>query len=116
MAGHTLLLDNQWDITLDGNGNIATTSGDYGVAQGVANSIRLFTNDAYYDPDKGVPHFAIDLKKAPQESVIRARLLQAALETAGVKAAKIESLAIVNRHLTGNIQLATEFGGADVAF
>ena len=56
--GHSLLLDVEWDIQLDASGNIAVTTGDYAVAQNVSNAVRLFTNDAYYDPDRGIPHFA----------------------------------------------------------
>lgn len=117
MAGHTLLLDQNWDLSLDGNGNLATVSGAYGIAQNVANAIRLFTNDAYYDPEKGIPHFTVDLKKAPQESVIRSRFIDAALTVSGVKNAEIAALALVNRNLTGEIHLETETGDkVDVAF
>lgn len=112
-----MLLDDQWDLTLDANGGIATVSGEYGIAQNASNAIRLFTNDAYYDPERGIPHFAVDLIKAPQESVIRSRFLRAALGVDGVKTAEITNLAVVNRHLTGNIQIETDSGGvADVAF
>lgn len=41
MYGHTLLLDADWDLQLDAAGNIMTSSGDYAVAQNVANAIRL---------------------------------------------------------------------------
>lgn len=118
MAGHTLLLDqNTWDLTLDGNGNIAVTTGAYGIAQNVANAIRLFTNDAWYDPQKGIPHFTVDLKTDPQESIIRSRFTRAALEVEGVASAEITALAIVDRVLTGNIILETVTGeSADVAF
>ena len=45
--GHTLLLSDDWDLMLDSGGNIRTATGAYGIAQNVANRVRLFTNDAY---------------------------------------------------------------------
>ena len=85
--GHSLLLDAEWDIQLDASGNIAVTTGDYAVAQNVSNAVRLFTDDAYYDPDRGIPHFAITLGRKPSMSVFRAVVRKAALGVDGVKAA-----------------------------
>lgn len=118
MSAHTLLLAlNDWDLTLDGNGNIAIATRDYAIAQNVANAIRLFTNDAYYEPERGVPHFIVDLKTNPQESLIRSKFLKTALAVEGVRQAEITSLNIMDRILTGNIAIKTNLGGsADVAF
>ena len=121
--GHSLLLDSDWDIQLDASGNIAETSGDYAVAQNVANAVRLFTNDAYYDPDRGIPHFALTLGRKPVMSVFRAVVRQAALGVDGVRAAEVKDLAlsqkdaqspdgssVTPRTLTGDIQLTMEDG------
>ena len=121
--GHSLLLDSDWDIQLDASGNIAETSGDYAVAQNVANAVRLFTNDAYYDPDRGIPHFALTLGRKPALSVFRAVVRQAALGVDGVRAAEVKDLAlsqkdaqspdgssVTPRTLTGDIQLTMEDG------
>ena len=80
----TLLLDTNWDITLDTGGYIATTAGPYAIAQNVANAVRLFTDDAYFDADKGIPHFSIELGHKPPYSIIRSRILQAARAVEGV--------------------------------
>ena len=121
--GHTLTLDADWDLQLDAAGNIMTSSGDYAVAQNVANAVRLFTNDAYYDPDRGIPHFAITLGRKPSMSVFRAVVRQAALGVDGVRAAEVKDLAlsqkdaqspdgssVTPRTLTGDIQLTMEDG------
>ena len=121
--GHTLTLDADWDIQLDASGNIAETSGDYAVAQNVANAVRLFTNDAYYDPDRGIPHFALTLGRKPALSVFRTVVRQAALGVDGVRAAEVKDLAlsqkdaqspdgssVTPRTLTGDIQLTMEDG------
>ena len=121
--GHTLTLDVDWDLQLDAAGNIMTSSGDYAVAQNVANAVRLFTNDAYYDPDRGIPHFALTLGRKPVMSVFRAVVRQAALGVDGVRAAEVKDLAlsqkdaqspdgssVTPRTLTGDIQLTMEDG------
>ena len=122
--GHTLTLDADWDLQLDAAGNIMTSSGDYAVAQNVANAVRLFTNDAYYDPDRGIPHFALTLGRKPALSVFRAVVRQTALGVDGVRAAEVKDLALSQtasaqtpagenippRTLTGDIQLTMEDG------
>lgn len=121
--GHTLTLDADWDLSLTPDGRIATSAGDYAVAQNVANAVRLFTDDAYYDPDRGIPHFAITLGRKPSMSVFRAVVRQAALGVDGVKAADVKDIqlvrkdtsspagdAITPRTLTGDIQLTMEDG------
>ena len=118
MAGHTLLLDiDTWDLTLDSGGNIATTRDGYGIAQNVANAVRLFTNDAWYDPDRGIPHFLVDLGRMPEGGVFRSRVRSAALTVDGVADATAEITGVENRTLRGTISLTTTGGDtADVAF
>ena len=121
--GHSLLLDSDWDIQLDASGNIAVTTGDYAVAQNVSNAVRLFTNDAYYDAGRGIPHFALTLGRKPAMSVFRAVVRQAALGVKGVRAAEVKDLVLAQkdaqspdgssvtpRTLTGDIQLTMEDG------
>ena len=111
MAGHTLLLDIEtWDLTLDGGGNIATARDGYGIAQNVANAVRLFTNDAWYDPDRGIPHFIVDLGRMPEGGVFRSRVRAAALTVDGVADAAAEMTGMENRTLRGTISLTTTEG------
>lgn len=116
MPGHTLLLDTDaWDLTLDSGGNIATGTGSYAIAQNVANAVRLFTNDAWYAPDEGIPHFMVELGTLPEQSVVRSRVTQAALGVDGVVAATVGITGLEERALTGTIQLTTTEGDtADV--
>lgn len=86
---HTLLLDAQWDLTVDAGGNIATVSDAYAIAQNVANAVRLFTDDAYFDRDRGIPHFQIELGHKPPYSILRTRILQAARAVEGVADATV---------------------------
>ena len=114
---HTLFLDANWDITLDTGGYIATTTGAYAIAQNVANAVRLFTNDAYFDADKGIPHFQIELGHKPPYSILRTRILEAARAVEGVADATVEFTDPENRVLGGEILLTlTDGTTANVAF
>lgn len=118
-TGHTLFLDTDtWDVTLDSGGNIATASGPYAIAQNVANAVRLFTKDAYYDPDRGIPHFSIELgHKQGQLGVLRSRIIRNVTRLEGVDSAEVSFYGIRNRELTGNISLTMTSGETgDVAF
>lgn len=114
----TLTLDlDTWDIGVDSAGQIAVSSGPYAIAQDVANACRLFTDDAWYDPRRGIPHFSIELGRIPNAAMLRQKLRQAALSVEGVADAKIESLTINDRVLTGDIRLTLTTGEtANVAF
>lgn len=116
-TGHTLTLDlDNWDLTLDPGGNIATSTGPYAIAQNVANAVRLFTHDAWYDPEDGIPHFVVDLGTLPEQSVVRSRVAQAALGVNGVASAAVEMTGLEDRALTGTIRLTTREGDTvDVA-
>ena len=111
-TGHTLTLDvDTWDIQLDSNGNIATASGPYAIAQNVANAVRLFTNDAYYDPNRGIPHFSIELgHKQGQLGVLRSRIIKNVSKLKGVESAEVSFYGIHNQELTGNISLTMTSG------
>jgi len=86
---HTLMLDADWDLTLNAGGGIATVSGPYAIAQNVANAVRLFTDDAFFDADKGIPHFSIELGHKPPYSILRTRILEAARGVEGVADATV---------------------------
>lgn len=110
MANTLFLNKDTWDLELDARNQIAMTSGPYGIAQNVANAVRLFTSDAYYMPDDGIPHFGLDLGRKPSEAVLRAKITQAALSVEGVVAAVTTLTDFDKRQLEGNISLTTSTG------
>ena len=115
----SLLLDTDtWDLTLDKAGQIVQTDGAYCIAQNVSNAIRLFTNDAWYDPDRGIPHFAIELgESSPSISVLRSRIRKAAIEVDGVDDATVTIEGLTERTVTGSILLQLDTGEtAEVMF
>lgn len=90
--GHTLLLNDSWDIFSDASGQIALTSGTYAVAQNAANAVRLFTKDAYLAQTKGIPHFDIELGKSPAIAapILRTRIRDTVLAIDGITDAGVE--------------------------
>ena len=109
MNGHTLYLTpDNWDITLDSSGRLQTSANAYAIAQSVANAVRLFTNEAFFAMDEGIPHFEIELGYTrPALSVLRARIREAALNVEGVQDAQVNINTPVSsdRKLTGEILL-----------
>ena len=109
----TLLLDQQWDLTLDKSGRIAVAEGAYATAQNVANECRLFTQDAYFEPDRGIPYYLIALGRKLSPSVLRARLRDAAYlveDVEDVTDVVLESLDTETRRVTGEIQFTSKEG------
>lgn len=97
---HSLFLDpDKWDLFVDKNGKIANCYAEYAIAQNVANACRLFTKDAYYNEDRGIPHFALELKEQPSIDILKNRLRDAALEVEGVADAKVVQLSTTDRIL-----------------
>ena len=108
MNGHTLYLTpDTWDITLDSSGRLLTSAAAYAIAQNVANAVRLFTGEAFFAQDEGIPHFDIELGKTrPALSVLRTRIRQAALNVDGVLDAVVNLDDVgSDRRLTGEILL-----------
>lgn len=112
MTAHTLYLQpDSWDITLDSSGRIARSTQAYAIAQNVANAVRLFTGEAFFAQDEGIPHFDIELGKTrPALSVLHARMREAALNVEGVLDAQITLDDVQERKLTGEILLTVADG------
>lgn len=75
------------------------------------NAVRLFTGEAFFAMDEGIPHFDIELGKTrPALSVLRARMREAALNVEGVLDAQITLDDVQERKLTGEILLTVADG------
>ena len=126
----TLMLDRNWDLCLEKgfvwrektvNGatvrykaaSLKLAEGAYATAQNVANECRLFTNDAYFDQDRGIPYYLIALGRKLSPSVLRARLRDAAYlveDVEDVTDVVLESLDTETRRVTGEIQFTSKEG------
>lgn len=115
--GHTLYLTDKWDISVDDAGNIATTKGAYAVAQNAANAIRLFTDDAYFNATKGIPHFDIELGKKPavSQSMLTNRIKKAVMAINGTTGCEsVLTYDAEGRIISGNVVITLD-GGTTVS-
>lgn len=93
MSDFTLRLDDDWDLHVNDDGNLPRVFTAQGIAQNVANAFRLFTNDAYFFTERGIPHFLIELNAQPKLNILRSRLKKVALQVEGVKDCEINLMA-----------------------
>lgn len=101
----------KWDLLADANGNIATASNGYDVAQAVANEIKLFKGEGWYDPTQGCPHFSVELGQPAQAGAISAMLVAAAKRVPGVVSAQCSlSINRTTRKLGGVVIVTTTEG------
>ena len=86
----TLLLDTaQWDLVVDGTGNIAMASVPYALAQDVASAIKTFAGEVYYDTTIGVPYFATILGQTPSVAYFQQQMIDAALTVPGASTSEV---------------------------
>lgn len=110
---NTVRLNDNWDIQLNKDGNIEVATGDYAIAQNCANAVRLFTDDAFYDRTRGIPHFDIELGHSVMASmtVLKNRIKQSCLAVEGVTDCEISLKNDKDNRLeSGQVSLATVNG------
>jgi hypothetical protein len=110
----TLRLDADWDLTLTEAGNLALAEGAAATAQNVANEARLFTRDAYFRQEDGVPHFILELgAPLPVKPLVKGHLSRAARRVPDVRRVtrlELESFDREARRLTGRLEFVTVEG------
>lgn len=105
-----ILLTEDWDLTVDVNGNIATCVAPYSIAQQVVNEIKLFDGEGWYDQSQGTPHFAHVLGVNTNLGLIRKILLDRADGVDGVMRSDMDMYIDQDRALHGDIYLQSENG------
>ena len=113
---NTLMLNDKWDIYVDDAGNIATVTGDYAIAQNVANAERLFQGDAYFERSKGVPYLTeiFGKKVVVSQSVVINRWRKAAMGVDGVTDCEPQPVYDNDGRLIGGRIAATTVYGTQV--
>lgn len=107
----SLLLNDDWDISLDSNGDLRTATDNYAIAQNAACRCRAFTNDMYFNQADGVPHFLVDISQRPNASVVAAAMEKVATGTEGVSKASMSNISLsTSRTLEGEIYLTLDSG------
>ncbi|EFB6885922.1 hypothetical protein MLP94_02170 [Escherichia coli] len=81
MTYRTMQLDTStWDLTLDGNGNLAIAEESYSVAQDVASACLVFSGECYYDNTLGISWKAEVLGRRPSPGFIAQKMQAEALK------------------------------------
>lgn len=75
MLTKSLLLTDQWDITLDDTGSIAITANPYAVAQDVACACSTFIGEPWYDTTLGIPYYERILGHWPGTQLINTKMV-----------------------------------------
>ncbi len=105
-----LLVTDAWDICLDASGNIALATAPYVNAQSVANAIRLFAGELWWNTRPGVPYFAQILGHSPPASYFESEMVRAALTVPGVLSATCIIENVDGRKITGQVSFTTTDG------
>lgn len=104
-AMNTIALDRTTgDMFLDSAGNIAMAQPPYAQAQDMASAIKTFIGETYYNASLGVLDFTQILGQSPPASMLRSRLIAAALTVPGVTSAQAFFALGPDRVLTGQVQ------------
>lgn len=107
-----------WDLVIDLKGNIAVASEPYALAQDAASAGRVQkrngVGEMYYNTVPGVPYDVI-LGHAPSLSLFKGYYEAAALTVPGVASAKCFVSGIVQRTVTGQIQVTSASGATSAA-
>lgn len=110
---YTAMLDENWDLCLDSNGNLKILSGATATAQNVCNECRLFKHDAYFRFEDGIDWFDDQLGKTVQSAVLTNRLRKAAQsvnDVTRVRSITINKLDNTTRKLCGRVEIETVWG------
>ena len=111
----TMLLDANWDWTVDANGNIAVAEAPLQLAQDAASAIRCFQSELIFDTTQGVPYDLI-LGKTPSLAYLKAQMVAAAQSVIPSNAtATCFITGIFNRQVTGQVQIVDANGITSVA-
>lgn len=105
-----LLVTDAWDLCLNAAGDIALAQPPYANAQSVANAIRLFRGELWWDVRPGVPYFETILGHAPPVSYFEAEMVRAALTVPGVASAQCIIEGVDGRTITGQVTFTTTDG------
>lgn len=74
MTYTTMKLTPDWDLTLDGDGNLATATSSEAVAQDVASACMVFAGECWFDSTLGIPWKEAVLGKRPTPGYIAQKM------------------------------------------
>lgn len=80
----TLLLDANWDLSVDKLGNLPLATDGYAVAQDVASACRAFQSELWYNSLFGMPYFDQILGRRPSLQFLKAQFIAVGSTVPGV--------------------------------
>ena len=99
-----------WDLDLDADSNIALSTSAYAVAQDVASQALLWSGEAPYNSDDGIPYEEAILGQRPSQASIAAWYEDEAVKVPDVAAASAFIEYEGRRDITGQIQITLTDG------
>lgn len=115
----SLLLDNDnWDLVVDANRNLAVCTAPYAVLQDVATAVRIWLGEVLYNTQLGIGYDTDIFSNASNAVVLAREVERIASEVSGVTAAQCTlTQPGQKRRLTGVIRVQLDDGTAsDVQF
>lgn len=112
-TAYTAELSDDWDLTLDGNGDLSMIRSAQAICQNVCNEGRLFYHDAVFRWDQGIKWFEDQIAQPIQEAVTTEDLRTAASSVPGVltvNSVTLKKLDPATRTLSAEIEITTEEG------
>jgi hypothetical protein len=109
MARSILLDPTTWDFVVTRDGDIATCTDPYRLAQDAACQCKLFLGELWFDTTQGVPYAQV-LGRPPVVAYIKAQLVAAAMLVPGVVAARVFITSIKGRVVKGQVQVTDQAG------
>ena len=107
------LTTDNWDLSVGADGSLKTLKKDEAILQNVFNECRCFTDDLYFDRDRGIPWFDDQLGQKLRPAITQSDLRQAASRVDGVESVDEVNLTFLSdqdRTLHAEIEVTTENG------
>lgn len=112
-TAYTAELSDDWDLVIDGNGNLSTLRDAQAICQNVCNEGRLFYHDAVFRWEQGIKWFDDQVALPIQKAVTTEDLRTAAASVPGVltvNSVTLKELDRATRTLRAEIDITTEGG------
>lgn len=107
------LTTDNWDLSIGADGSLKTLKKDEAILQNVCNECRCFTDDLYFDRDRGIPWFDDQLGQKLRPAITQSDLRQAASRVDGIESVDEVNLTFLSdqdRTLHAEIEVTTENG------
>ena len=116
MAATIYLNPSSWDLAIDANGNIASASEPYALAQDAASACRTFLGECYFDTTIGIPYSTEVLGRDPSIPLLKSYLVNAALTVPDVVSAQAFITEVYgSRSVGGQVQITDSSGNVTAA-